>query len=65
MAIKTKAIFPEQRYKIAWTKLSELLCILHKADCPSLDSNDVLRMMNVCITTSGPDRDPHGSKDPR
>lgn len=42
-------------YKIAWDKLTQLLSILDKADCPALSPGDVLRLMAffLCGSVNG------------
>lgn len=39
-------------YKLAWTKLTELLVILDKADAKVLDAHDILNAMSYLLTTS-------------
>jgi len=39
-------------YKIAWDKLTKLLSILDKADCPALPPGDVLTLMVLFLCGS-------------
>jgi len=39
------------RYKKAWTKLTEVLAILDKAGCPALEPGDILRLMAIILTS--------------
>lgn len=39
-------------YKLAWTKLTELLVIMDKAECKVLDAHDILNAMQYLLTSS-------------
>ena len=50
-----QAIGPEglvNTYKLAWTKLTELLVIMDKAECKVLDAHDILNAMQYLLTSS-------------
>lgn len=50
-----QAIGPEglvNTYKLAWTKLTELLVIMDKAECKVLDAHDILNTMLYLLTSS-------------
>lgn len=39
-------------YKLAWTKLTELLVIMDKGECKVLDAHDILNIMQYLLTSS-------------